>query len=674
MTSAVDSSCESDDVGDSSRKDSKITKNVIELEMKMIVPKVNNSDCLSSKEKIDDKCDDDDDDGIILLDDEKEDAWNDNDDFIEEGRYSRNSTLVFQGKNFWVGLGIVWIAITCMYFFLVNNATATAEEDKGFNNVWGKFTNNNEDYQEHISADIFPKELFTLKVYDPKDFFFHSKNNQKIQMIPYWQDVYQSLLHEKHPKVRRYLKQSEPQNKNENRIVTHWGPCYSPLRHQSAPPINWTSLILNHQNQTKITNSNYKEETVVEYPRYHSKSMRGKMKVERYLAGMCRPGFLIIGAGKCGTSSLYHYLVDGHPRILPASEKQIHYFKYNKDQSMQWYLSHFPTTQYFLSHGALMTGEASPGYLPYLNIPHRIHKIMSGLASTSTTDFSQKIETSHNSTATVATTTSVHRHNNDLPKMIAIIRNPLTRAYSSYRYNYVQPAREYLREFGTPEGYDEDAYLFSFQDLMQAEIERLEECLKPGGLAEQMATKKINKNKHLKKQAITLMDLEGGCYNNYLDDLGIPRIWDSLRQKYPRKVVSELVGKHHLIRSLIGRSLYVLALNWWYAEYTNEDDIYIVCTEELKEDPVTTMSQVTSFLGLPPYNFTEVVSKGLYNVGGESSTGYDTVTPWSAYQQSSAEDQKSIPLDKDFEDKFWKFVQPYTDDLTQLIGKKCPHW
>ena len=86
------------------------------------------------------------------------------------------------------------------------------------------------------------------------------------------------------------------------------------------------------------------------------------------------------------------------------------------------------------------------------------------------------------------------------------------------------------------------------------------------------------------------------------------------------------------------------------------------------------MSQVTSFLGLPPYNFSEVVSKGLYNVGGESSVGYDKLTPWSDYQSSSVGDQKSIPLDKEFEDKLWEFVQPYNDDLTQLIKKECPQW
>ena len=49
------------------------------------------------------------------------------------------------------------------------------------------------------------------------------------------------------------------------------------------------------------------------------------------LSNLCRPGFIIIGAGKCGTSSLYHYLV-GHPRVLPAVQKQIHYWVYHRDR------------------------------------------------------------------------------------------------------------------------------------------------------------------------------------------------------------------------------------------------------------------------------------------------------------------------------------------------------
>jgi hypothetical protein len=38
-----------------------------------------------------------------------------------------------------------------------------------------------------------------------------------------------------------------------------------------------------------------------------------------------RPSFFIIGANKCGTSSLYRYLVD-HPSVLPCAEKEPNFF------------------------------------------------------------------------------------------------------------------------------------------------------------------------------------------------------------------------------------------------------------------------------------------------------------------------------------------------------------
>merc|ERR1719203_1628053 len=94
------------------------------------------------------------------------------------------------------------------------------------------------------------------------------------------------------------------------------------------------------------------------------------------LGGLCRPGFLIIGQGKCGTSSLYHYLA-GHPRVLPAKKKQIHYFVYHASRPLEWYYGHFPTIESFLGRGALMTGEASPGYMPYPGVVEAVVKRLS---------------------------------------------------------------------------------------------------------------------------------------------------------------------------------------------------------------------------------------------------------------------------------------------------------
>lgn len=96
-----------------------------------------------------------------------------------------------------------------------------------------------------------------------------------------------------------------------------------------------------------------------------------------YLQNQCKPGFLIIGAGKAGTSSLYKYLV-GHDRVLPAKIKQVQFFKYHHELGMRWYLSHFPTAKAFLSSGALMTGEAAPGYLPYPEVAARTQIMMPG--------------------------------------------------------------------------------------------------------------------------------------------------------------------------------------------------------------------------------------------------------------------------------------------------------
>jgi len=40
------------------------------------------------------------------------------------------------------------------------------------------------------------------------------------------------------------------------------------------------------------------------------------------------PDFVVVGAQKCGTSSLYSYLLQ-HPNVLPAARKEVHFFDLN---------------------------------------------------------------------------------------------------------------------------------------------------------------------------------------------------------------------------------------------------------------------------------------------------------------------------------------------------------
>lgn len=84
-------------------------------------------------------------------------------------------------------------------------------------------------------------------------------------------------------------------------------------------------------------------------------------------AAGCLPTYIVLGAGKTGTSSLYGYL-SGHPSILPAVQKQVHYYKYSYSSGQKWYRAQFPPASSFsesASPPVIATGEAAPGYLPY---------------------------------------------------------------------------------------------------------------------------------------------------------------------------------------------------------------------------------------------------------------------------------------------------------------------
>lgn len=78
------------------------------------------------------------------------------------------------------------------------------------------------------------------------------------------------------------------------------------------------------------------------------------------------PDFLIVGAQKAGTTSLYNCLKQ-HPAILPARKKEIHYFSQFYRKGLPWYLEHFPSRE-----ENQLSGEASPFYLFHPQSARRI--------------------------------------------------------------------------------------------------------------------------------------------------------------------------------------------------------------------------------------------------------------------------------------------------------------
>ena len=78
------------------------------------------------------------------------------------------------------------------------------------------------------------------------------------------------------------------------------------------------------------------------------------------------PEFLIIGAQKGGTTSLYSYLCQ-HPGIIPCEKKEVHFFGNPeiRKRGEAWYRRHFPSNSHRKSLEkelgySPITGEATP--------------------------------------------------------------------------------------------------------------------------------------------------------------------------------------------------------------------------------------------------------------------------------------------------------------------------
>ena len=109
------------------------------------------------------------------------------------------------------------------------------------------------------------------------------------------------------------------------------------------------------------------------------------------------PTFLVIGAQRSGTTSLYRYL-SMHSHILPALRKEVHYFDFQYRKRRAWYLAHFPASHEWAGGRRKVSGEASPYYMVHPLAPERVKAFDPDM------------------------------------KLIAVLRNPVERAWSHYHH------------------------------------------------------------------------------------------------------------------------------------------------------------------------------------------------------------------------------------------------
>jgi hypothetical protein len=71
------------------------------------------------------------------------------------------------------------------------------------------------------------------------------------------------------------------------------------------------------------------------------------------------PDFLVIGAMKSGTTTLFAYLAQ-HPDVCRPATKEIQYFSHFYDRGTTWYRAHFPLYKEFAGrHRPWLMGQAS---------------------------------------------------------------------------------------------------------------------------------------------------------------------------------------------------------------------------------------------------------------------------------------------------------------------------
>jgi hypothetical protein len=210
------------------------------------------------------------------------------------------------------------------------------------------------------------------------------------------------------------------------------------------------------------------------------------------------PSFILVGAQRAGTTSLYRALIS-HPLIHSANyHKGVNYFDVNYHRDFSWYQGHFPTAAHLRRTGPAdlgepITFEASGYYMFHPRAPERIARHLPNV------------------------------------RILAMLRDPVERAYSAWKH-------ELARGFETEQferALDlEDERLAGQVDRMRADNgyqsfdHRHHAYLRRGHYADQL----VELRRHFPAEQIHVIESEAfferpeTTYPGVLDFLGLPQV------------------------------------------------------------------------------------------------------------------------------------------------------
>src|SRR3990167_92514 len=312
----------------------------------------------------------------------------------------------------------------------------------------------------------------------------------------------------------------------------------------------------------------------------------------------CAPQFIIAGAMKCGTTSLWSYLLQ-HPNVLPLvkhvidpkglrdvlAEKEVRFFNdpgysqltkaYGKGKATGYYLDLFdPSIKPTFDMQEIeknITGEATP---MYINSIGTVDRILSTLPYV---------------------------------KLMIILRNPIDRAYSDYWFHKtLKTGSQLTSDPKSTTGYTHDEL---FEQCMNIELDIIKFCK-----LDQWADNPNHDSifpitqclRSTSKLVYTPTDQASSCKKSELKHICLSE--------------AQKIYCPHMI---LVNSVYAFQILEWYLKVP-KGNLLILRSEDLFDEPTAVMSEVSSFLNIRDIDWTSITNKTFNIVNPKTLAGSKT--------------------------------------------------
>ena len=364
----------------------------------------------------------------------------------------------------------------------------------------------------------------------------------------------------------------------------------------------------------------------------------------------CAPQFIVAGAMKTGTTSLWAYLLN-HPLVLPLqktvidpqklrtvlAEKEVRFFndpaysqlvkEYGREQAISYFLDLFvpiaPTPAE--PHFGKITGEASPMYICSPGVANRVYEALPEV------------------------------------KIIIMLRDPIDRAYSDYWF------RKSLKRDVSKFEIAGHTHSEIFQQCMEIEMEMLRYC-KLDHMRDDLTrlTRSDLLQFHkcfasISKQMYAAEENSAHCRNGAATQhLCLP---DAFRSNCQRSGLEYGIYLHQI---------------WEWHSIFPADQIMFIRSEDFYANTSVVMKDVAKFLGIHTVDFDwdRVVSNtfNIINPGSQAGSKQDLFTHNTEAKKglqigSSNTTSEYPPLDPLIRSQLQKLVRPYNKALAQLLHR-----